>query len=224
MVTSVDPKRFMPLSGPRLTSSQVDTLRAWIDQGATWPAPPPTTKGKPSPPVPSKPVHWSFLPVGRPGLPVVRTQTQLRNLIDNFILARLEAEGIKPSPEADETTLLRRVTLDLTGLPPTTAQLDQFLSDSRQDAYERAVDRLLESSHYGEKWARYWLNLSRYADSDGYEKDNVRPHQQSTAQQASLLEIFYQWSMDHKKLTYRQMGRDFRLTDVSGRVVEKMIA
>ncbi len=177
MVSSVDPKRFMPLSGPRLTSAEVDTLRAWIEQGAAWPAPP-TTQSQSSPPVPSKRINinWSFQPVGRPGVPAVRTQTQLRNPIDNFILARLEAEGIKPSPEADKTTLLRRVSLDLTGLPPTTAQVDQFLSDSRLDAYERAVDRLLESQHYGEKWARYWLDLSRYADSDGYEKDNVRPH------------------------------------------------
>ena len=175
LVSSVDPKRFMPLSGPRLTSAEVDTLRAWIDQGAAWAAPP-TTQSQSSPPPPSKRINWSFQPVGRPGVPAVRTQTQLRNPIDNFILARLEAEGIKPSPEADKTTLLRRVSLDLTGLPPTTAQVDQFLSDSQPDAYEGAVDRLLESPQYGEKWARYWLDLSRYADSDGYEKDNVRPH------------------------------------------------
>ena len=175
MVSSVDPKRFMPLSGPRLTSSQVAALRLWIDQGAAWPAPS-ATKGQASPPVLSKPRHWSFQPVRRPGIPVVRMQTQVRNPIDNFVLARLEAEGVKPSSEADKTTLLRRVALDLTGLPPTTAQVDQFLADSRPDAYERAVDRLLESPHYGEKWARYWLDLSRYADSDGYEKDNVRPH------------------------------------------------
>ena len=175
MVSSHDPKRFMPLSGPRLTSSAVDILRAWIDQGAAWPAPL-TTETQASPRVPSKPIHWSFQPVARPGVPAVRTEKQVRNPIDRFILARLEAEGIKPSPEADKTTLLRRVTLDLTGLPPATAEVDQFLSDSRPDAYERVVDRLLESPHYGEKWARQWLDLSRYADSDGYEKDNVRPH------------------------------------------------
>ena len=169
MVSSVDPKRFMPLSGPRLTASEVDTLRAWIDQGARWPASAITVAAP-------KQEHWAFQPVGRPALPAVRAQAHLRNPIDNFILARLEAEGIKPSPEADKTTLLRRVKLDLTGLPPTPAEVEQFLSDSRPDAYERVVDSLLESQHYGEKWARHWLDLARYADSDGYEKDNVRPH------------------------------------------------
>ena len=98
-----------------------------------------------------------------------------RNAVDNFILARLEREGIAPSPEAPKLTLLRRVSLDLTGLPPTPEQVREFLSDNRPDAYERLVDRLLDSPHYGEKWARYWLDLARYADSDGYEKDRSRP-------------------------------------------------
>ena len=119
--------------------------------------------------------HWSFRedPQGDP--PVVRNRTWPRNAIDNFILARLESQSIAPSPEAAKLTLLRRVTLDLIGLPPTPQEVAAFLADTRPDAYERVVDRLLDSPHYGEKWARYWLDLARYADSDGYEKDRARP-------------------------------------------------
>ena len=106
----------------------------------------------------------------------MQKQGWVRNPIDAFILARLEAEKIEPSPEASKTTLLRRASLDLTGLPPTPAEIDKFLSDKRPDAYEHAVERLLASPHYGEKWARHWLDLARYADSDGYEKDLVRPY------------------------------------------------
>jgi hypothetical protein len=98
-----------------------------------------------------------------------------RNAIDNFVLARLEKESIAPSPEAPKLTLLRRVSLDLTGLPPTPEQIRDFLADARPNAYERAVDKLLDSPHYGERWARFWLDLARYADSDGYEKDRARP-------------------------------------------------
>lgn len=99
----------------------------------------------------------------------------VRNPIDAFILAKLESQGIAPSPEAPKLTLLRRVTLDLTGLPPTPEEVGAFLTDTRPDAYERVVDRLLQSRHYGERWARPWLDLAHYADSDGYEKDQVRP-------------------------------------------------
>ena len=97
-----------------------------------------------------------------------------RNDLDRFVLARLEREKLSPSPEASKSTLLRRVTLDLTGLPPTPAELDAFLADTAPDAYERVVDRLLASPHYGERWARPWLDLARYADTNGYEKDNRR--------------------------------------------------
>src|SRR5262249_36776763 len=122
------------------------------------------------------PKHWSFQPIKRPEVPATRNRNWMRNPIDNFVLARLEAEGIEPSPEAGRETLVRRLHLDLIGLPPTPKQIAEFLADNRLDAYERLVDRLLDSPHYGEKWARQWLDLARYADSDGYEKDWVRPH------------------------------------------------
>src|SRR5262249_18304682 len=93
---------------------------------------------------------------------------------DRFVLARLEAEGLKPSPQADRATLLRRVSLDLIGLPPTPAEVDVFLADKTPGAYEKVVDRLLQSPHYGERWARRWLDLARYADTNGYEKDRPR--------------------------------------------------
>ncbi len=120
--------------------------------------------------------HWAFRPLRRPEPPLVRNQAWVRNPIDNFVLARLESEGIEPAPEADKVTLLRRRSLDLAGLPPSPEQSSEFLADDSSRAYEKLLDRLLESEHYGEKWARHWLDPARYADSDGYEKDNPRPH------------------------------------------------
>jgi len=120
--------------------------------------------------------HWSFVPPQRPPLPRVTHTDWPRNAIDRFILARLEQEQLEPSPEAARPTLLRRVCFDLTGLPPTPAEVDRFLGDSAPDAYEKLVERLLDSPDYGEQWARHWLDLARYADSDGYEKDTGRPY------------------------------------------------
>ena len=154
LVSGVDQK-VMPPAGARLTSEEVGIVRAWIDQGAAYSVRAAT--------------HWSFAKIRRPAVPAGV------NAIDYFIRERLTREGIKPSPEADRITLLRRVTLDLTGLPPSAEEVRAYLLDTRPDAYERAVDRLLDSPHYGEKWARFWLDLARYADSDGYEKDRARP-------------------------------------------------
>ncbi len=150
----------MPPVGAPLSDAEIANLKAWIDAGAKW--------------VTVKP-HWSFQPVQRPAAPSVHAATWVRNPIDAFVLARLEAENVQPSAEAGKSTLLRRVSLDLTGLLPTPAEMAAFLADQRPDAYERAVDALLASPHYGEKWARTWLDLAHYADSDGYEKDRVRP-------------------------------------------------
>ena len=124
----------------------------------------------------ARPVHWAFAVPERPPLPEVKSGAWIRTPVDRFILARLEREGWTPAPEADRATLLRRLSLDLTGLPPQPGDLDQFLQDSSPDAYEKLVDRWLNSPHYGEHWGRHWLDLARYADSDGYEKDNPRPY------------------------------------------------
>jgi hypothetical protein len=158
----------MPPAGPSLTEAEVLTLRRWIDQGADWP------QGiDPEPPRPL-PSHWAFRPVRKPALP--QGMAGAETAIDAFVLARLQKEGITPSPEADRRTLLRRVSFDLIGLPPSPAESGEFMADNRDGAWERAVDRLLASPHFGERWARMWLDLARYADSDGYEQDQVRPH------------------------------------------------
>ncbi len=155
----------MPYKRPPLPPEQARVLRDWIDSGAKAPA-----DEVPSTP----PVHWAFVPPRRPEPPEVKDAGRARNPIDRLILAPLERDGIAPSPEADRVTLLRRVSLDLIGLPPTVAEVDAFLLDDRPDAYERAVDRLLASPHFGERWARPWLDLARYADSNGYSIDGPR--------------------------------------------------
>ena len=146
----------MPRGADPLTDAEVETLRLWIDQGAEWQ------------------LHWAFIPPERPALPPVADSEWLRNPIDSFVLARLEADGLAPSAEADRATLLRRVALDLTGLPPTQADLAAFLNDDSPDAYEAAVDRLLGSPRYGERMAVEWLDAARYADTNGYQTDGER--------------------------------------------------
>jgi hypothetical protein len=158
----------MPPVGAPLTPPQVAAMEEWIAAGAKLP--------DGYRPAAAKPVLWSLQPVAKPPAPAVKTAAWVKNPIDAFVLARLEKEGIPPSPEAGKLTLLRRASFDLTGLPPTPDQVRRYLADTRSDAYERMVDELLESRHYGEKWARHWLDLAHYADSDGYEKDQVRPY------------------------------------------------
>ncbi len=145
-----------PRTGKRLTREQVGLLRQWVEQGAPWSD------------------HWAFVRPARPPAPAVTAGGWARNPIDAFVLARLEREGLKPSPEADKVTLLRRVTLDLTGLPPTPAEADAFLADDRPGAYERVVDRLLSSARYGERMAVEWLDAARFADTHGYHIDSGR--------------------------------------------------
>jgi hypothetical protein len=167
MVTSTDPDLVMPQKGDPLTAAQIGLLRAWIDQGAPWPA-------SASVQIADGRHHWAFTPPTRPPLPIVKNKKWPRNPIDDFVLARLEAEKLTPSPEADRPTLLRRLSLDLTGLPPTIREIQDFVADRAPDAYERQVERLLASPHYGECWARHWLDAAHYADSNGYEKDLAR--------------------------------------------------
>lgn len=147
-----------PKAGPRLTASEIAVLRRWIEEGASYAD------------------HWAWKPPVRASLPPVKQRRWTRNPIDHFILARLQDAGLKPSTEAQRSALLRRVSLDLTGLPPSPELRREFAEDKRADAYERLVDRLLASPAYGEHWARMWMDLGRYADSAGYGSDPLRPN------------------------------------------------
>ena len=123
-----------------------------------------------------EPIPWAFRKPVRVDPPHVSDPTWIQNPIDAFVLARLDKAGLKPSPPAAKAALLRRVTYDLTGLPPTPKEIDDFLADDRPDAYERVVERLLASPHFGERWAQHWLDVVRYAETNGYEADGERPH------------------------------------------------
>ena len=156
----------MPLTG-KLPPDQVEMIRVWLDQGAPWTE---SIDGTGA----SGEKHWAYVKPVRPPLPQVRDAAWVRNTIDRFVLERLEQEGLEPSAEASRETLVRRVTLDLIGLPPTPDEVDAFVDDRRPLAYERLVDRLLSSPRYGERWARPWLDLARYADTNGYIHDRRR--------------------------------------------------
>src|SRR5688500_15900974 len=146
--------RMPPVStGSVLTEREISLIQKWIEQGAKWQT------------------HWSYLPLVQPKPPAINRPELLRNPIDNFVIAQLERNGLAPSPETDRATLIRRVTLDLTGLPPMLAEVDAFLSDNSPKAYEKVVDRLLASPRYGERMAIRWLDAARYADTNGYQTD-----------------------------------------------------
>ena len=157
-ITSTDLEEVMPppKHNKPLKPDQIALLKRWVQEGAQWKK------------------HWSFIPPERPALPSVKNRKWPRNAIDYFTLARLEKEKLHPNPEADKATLIRRATLDLTGLPPTIKEVDAFLADKSRDAYGKLVDRLLASPHYGERMAQNWLDLARYADTSGYHFDGVR--------------------------------------------------
>ncbi|MCC6821197.1 MAG: DUF1549 domain-containing protein, partial [Verrucomicrobia subdivision 3 bacterium] len=157
-IVSADLEEVMPPTkhNKPLTAEEIALLQRWVQEGAHW-----------------KP-HWSFIPPERPALPPVKDRKWPRNAIDYFTLARLEKEKLPPNPEADKATLIRRATLDLIGLPPTIEEVDAFLANKSPDAYEKLVDRLLTSPHYGERMAQNWLDLARYADTSGYHFDGVR--------------------------------------------------
>ncbi|MBI4326241.1 MAG: DUF1553 domain-containing protein [Chloroflexi bacterium] len=157
-ITSTDSDEVMPPAKQNkpLQAEQIALLKRWVQEGAPWRK------------------HWSFIPPERPELPTVKHWNWPRNAIDYFTLARLEKEHLQPNPEADKPTLIRRATLDLTGLPPTIEEVDAFQADQSRKAYEKLVDRLLASPHYGERMAQNWLDLARYADTSGYHFDGVR--------------------------------------------------
>jgi len=154
---SDDPEFRMPHHAPPLTAEQIQLFRTWIDEGANWQE------------------HWAFVPPAPQTPPAVKLESWVRTPIDRFILAKLESEGLEPAREADKAALLRRVSFDLTGLPPAPIELQSFLDDDAPDAYEKQVDGLLASNHFGERWAAVWLDLARYADSRGFERDKNRP-------------------------------------------------
>ncbi len=167
----------MPTEGEKLTAAEIDLLKRWIDDGADWP-----DDGSEKEDVLKS--HWAFRPLVRPLLPAFQLSNfkseisnfKSHNSIDVFIAARLERDGLKPSPEADRTTLIRRLRFDLLGLPPPPEEVAEFVADSEPDAYERLVDRYLASPHFGERWARHWLDVVRFAESHGFEMNQPRPN------------------------------------------------
>jgi mono/diheme cytochrome c family protein len=169
-VAAPETETFMPPEGPRLSAAEIDTLRAWIDAGAAWP----DELANESAAIDA--AHWAFHPPVRLALPAVQDVSWPRNAIDRFVLARLEQEGLAPSPEADRRTLVRRLYFDLLGLPPAPEDVATFVADDSSGAYERLVDRLLADPAYGERWARHWLDVVRFAESHGFEMNQPRPN------------------------------------------------
>lgn len=166
-VAGVDPDLVMPPQGQRLSAQEIGLLRAWIEQGAVWPETDSTTGVQNE--------HWAYQPIRHVKPPVVISNATVRNPIDQFVIAKLQSHGLTASAEADRSTLIRRLNLDLLGLLPSIEEVEAFVSDTDPMAYEKLLDRLLQSPHFGERWGRHWLDMARYADSDGYEKDNARP-------------------------------------------------
>ena len=156
-ITSEDEHERMPPAGKPLTMQEIDSIGRWIDQGAKWQQ------------------HWSFEPVGDPTPPETRIANWVRNDVDRFIAAKLDDHELTPSKPASKVTLVRRLYYDLIGLPPTSNQLAEYLADERVDAYERLVDKLLASPHYGERWARHWLDVVRYGETNSFERDTAKP-------------------------------------------------
>ena len=168
LAASHDGELKMPPGGSPLASADLEVLRRWIDGGLPWTG---VREDGPSPPS-----WWSFRKLQRPDVPATEADTWVRNPIDAFVLARLQEKGLKPAPEADRRTLIRRAYFDLIGLPPTPEQMDRHLGDDSPDAYGKMVGELLESPRYGERWARHWLDVVRYADSSGFESDHYYPN------------------------------------------------
>jgi hypothetical protein len=211
-----DVEERMPLKLKPLTRKEVQLLVAWIDQGASWPA-----KYTIAPPAKARAEqaarHWAFQPLSAPSLPAPAGRAASNNGVDPFVQARLHQEKVQPLPVADRVTLIRRVTLDLIGLPPTPAEVSEFLEDQRPDAYQRLVNRLLASPHYGERWARPWMDLCHYADTDGYLTDQQRPV--AWRYRDWLVRVLNQ-NMPFDQFTIEQLAGDL----VPGATVEQKLA
>jgi hypothetical protein len=161
----------MPQKDEPLSTEQVEGLRRWVEQGAHWPDGVVLKDHRFD-----SQAWWAFRPLEWPPVPAVRDRDWARTSVDAFVLARLEAEGLRPRPEADRRALIRRLTFDLHGLPPTPGEIDRFLNEGSPDAYEKLVDRVLASPRYGERWGRHWLDVVHYGDTHGYDKDKRRDH------------------------------------------------
>jgi len=192
-INASDPDDLMPPpdSGKSLADEEKRLLRAWIQSGAPWAQ------------------HWAYVPPTRHPVPAARDASWPLSWVDDFIMARLEAEGLSPAPEADRVTLIRRLTFDLTGLPPTPAEVKDFLEDRSEDDYERVVDRLLRSPGFGERMATYWLDLVRYADTVGYHAVENIVHVRDL--HATMLHML---GIDPQRFSVPFQGLDMRLTGV----------
>ncbi len=192
----------MPKGQPPLEPDEIEVLRRWIADGAVWP----------QDAVLEPPTLWSLKPIVRPDVPNVESASgtfSIRNPVDAFVAARLDEAGLKPAPQADRRTLIRRLYLDITGLPPSPEAVEAFAADEDANTYERVVDELLESPHFGERWGRYWLDLARYADSEGYLGDALRPHAW----------VFREWVIDaiNRDLPFDQ----FTIEQLAGDLLEQ---
>ncbi|GAB5521264.1 MAG: hypothetical protein RhofKO_35150 [Rhodothermales bacterium] len=185
-VAHTDPGQRMPPDGPALSDDEIDVLQRWIDQGGEWET------------------HWAFIPPEQPGLPEVSDADWARQPFDAFVLAKLDAEGLAPNAEAECSRLLRRVSLDLIGLPPTPEDTDRFCADPSDAAYAAEVERLLDSPHYGERWTAMWMDLARYADTKGYERD---PHRDIWRYRDWLIDAFNR-DLPFDQFTIEQLAGD----------------
>ncbi|HBI41902.1 MAG TPA: hypothetical protein DDY78_03470 [Planctomycetales bacterium] len=203
--------------GQPLGENEVELVRRWIDDGAPWKEglalkpPSNTEKGR------AGPDWWSLQPIRRPNAPPVINRLWVRTPIDAFILAPLEAKGLRPAPEADRRTLIRRLTFDLIGLPPTPEEIDAFVRDAAADAYEKLVDRLLARPEYGERWGRHWLDVTRFAESHGYEMNTLRPN--AWPYRDYVIRAFNE-DIPYRQFVYEQLaadalGKDDMLTEAA---------
>lgn len=187
----------MPQGRQKLTEDQIRDLEEWVRMGAPWPSGADSGSKK----------LWSLKPLSKPPLPKVKTAKWVRNPLDRFVLARLESAGLKPAPEADRRTLIRRLTFDLIGLPPTPAEVRAFERDKSPDAYEKVVDRLLASPRYGERWARRWMDVARYADTKGYVFEEDRNYPNAYTYRDWLIEAFNK-DLSYDRFIQQQIAAD----------------
>ena len=199
-----DEKLQMPPKGKKLSPEQIADLEAWIKLGA-----PDPRVSQPLTPAANVSTnrHWAFQPIEMPPIPHVKNERWVQNQIDAFVLAKLDAKGMLPARRADKRTLIRRATYDLTGLPPTTAEVNDFLSDNSKDAFAKVVDRLLESPRYGERWARHWLDIARYADTKGYVFEEERRYAYAYTYRDYVIRAFNE-DLPYDRFVIEQLAAD----------------